>query len=494
MKKVPEDPRDLRLVVVFLRSLRFWDRTKLATESELSRNTIDAGENGDRDFTRRSVARIAAAVGFPSALLDPLVSLFRLLRTLWEQGELWPEMLAAVAREAGGSAEQWTAIVHSAVKLYLAQQGEAALVDGDPEEVRQAAREAYVRLATLPAEQRRLAVARSRKLQTWGMVEVLCCESARAAAHSAPAALELAELALEIAGRLDASIRLQAQGYAWGFVSNARRVAGNLPQSEAGFVLAEALWPADLDQPCPLDRSRLLDLKASLRRDQRRPLEALDLLERAARTPDLTPIARARLQIQKGNALEALGEYESALAALGEAVPAVADGQEPHLLWLVHFGLAVNLCYLDRAAEVSETLLPAVRLLAAQEDNDLSTLRLRWLESKVAAGLGQIEEAIVALSRVREEFVDLELDSDAALATSELAVLYLEIGRTAEVKALVLESIPIFQAKGIYPEEQKALAVFREAVERETVTLALARRLVAYLRRAHYDESVRFEE
>jgi hypothetical protein len=61
------------------------------------------------------------------------------------------------------------------------------------------------------------------------------------------------------------------------------------------------------------------------------------------------------------------------------------------------------------------------------------------------------------------------------------------------VKALVRQSLPVFQAKGIEPEEQKALAVFKEAVERETVTLALARRLVAFLRRTRYDDSVVFE-
>jgi hypothetical protein len=55
---------------------------------------------------------------------------------------------------------------------------------------------------------------------------------------------------------------------------------------------------------------------------------------------------------------------------------------------------------------------------------------------------------------------------------------------------LVQQSVPIFCAQGVYPEAQKALAIFAEAVERETVTLALARRLVTYLQRAQHDAGI----
>jgi hypothetical protein len=143
MNETPADPRDLRLVVIFLRSLRFWDRTKLATESGLSRNTVDACELGGR-CSRRTLERIAAAVGFPTVLLDPLLALFRRLRILWEQGEPQPERLAAIGDEADCTAEQWAAIVRSAVTLYLAHRSAAPTVDGDPEEVRRAARASLV--------------------------------------------------------------------------------------------------------------------------------------------------------------------------------------------------------------------------------------------------------------------------------------------------------------------------------------------------------------
>jgi tetratricopeptide (TPR) repeat protein len=274
-------------------------------------------------------------------------------------------------------------------------------------------------------------------------------------------------------------------------MGNSHRVGGELPAANEAFVLSASLWQAGIASgfPCPLDGSRLLDLEASLRKDERRPLEALDLLARAIRAPGLSSIARARLLVQKANTLEVMGEYEQAIAALHEAAPVVENCQDTRLLWLLRCGQALNLCLLDRAAEAND-LLPAARTLAEQIGNDLDRLRLRWLESRVAAGLGRTGEAIEVLSSVRTRFEDLNIAYDAALATSELAMHFLQIGRTADVKALIRQSVPIFCAEGIYPEAQKALKIFSEAVERETVSLALARRLVTYLQRAQHDAGV----
>jgi transcriptional regulator with XRE-family HTH domain len=71
--------------------------------------------------------------------------------------------------------------------------------------------------------------------------------------------------------------------------------------------------------------------------------------------------------------------------------------------------------------------------------------------------------------------------------------LYLERGRTAEVKELVAAMETVFRAQGVHEEAQKALALFRRAVEMETVTLVLVRRLVAFLYRAQHDPELRFE-
>jgi tetratricopeptide (TPR) repeat protein len=365
----------------------------------------------------------------------------------------------------------------------------------EEEEARRQAREVWRRLKERSAAERRELFEAFPEMSTWAVVEVLCAESCLAAAHSAVTAGELGELALSAAARLPAGQRSHAQGYAWAFVGNARRVGGKLSAANEAFALAAELWQAgDASEPlCPLDASRLLDLEASLRRDERRPSEALALLMRAAQFPNMSPHARARLLIQQANVFEIMGESAKAIAALREAEPAVEGCQDARLLWTLRCGLIVSLCSLGRAAEGAEQLTSA-RVLTARHGNALDVLRFRWLESRVAAGLGRTGEAIELLSSVRAAFADVEIVYDAALATSELAALYLQIGRTASVKALIRQSMPIFNAGGIYPEAQKALTTFAGAVERDAVTLALAQRLVTYIRRVqHHSGMLPFE-
>ena len=50
-----------------------------------------------------------------------------------------------------------------------------------------------------------------------------------------------------------------------------------------------------------------------------------------------------------------------------------------------------------------------------------------------------------------------------------------------------------FRAQGVHIEARKALALFRRAVELETVNLELVRRLVAFLYRAQHDPELRFD-
>jgi hypothetical protein len=123
----------------------------------------------------------------------------------------------------------------------------------------------------------------------------------------------------------------------------------------------------------------------------------------------------------------------------------------------------------------------------------LDDLRLRWLEAKIAAGVGRPAEAIEALSRVRADLAKKTLRADEALASMELAALYLEQGRTADVKALVRQMEPVIRDQGIHEEAQKALKLFRQAVELETVMLGLVRRIVAYLYQARHNPELRFE-
>jgi hypothetical protein len=72
-------------------------------------------------------------------------------------------------------------------------------------------------------------------------------------------------------------------------------------------------------------------------------------------------------------------------------------------------------------------------------------------------------------------------------------VLYLEEGRTAEVRALAAEMAWIFEAQGVHREALAALALFRRAARAERASVEQARRLLSYLVRARQDRELRFE-
>jgi len=470
LPKLP--PRCLALLI--LRTQADLTQEEVAAAAGVSEDTLSDYERGRREPPMAVFEHIAEAMGYPSpAVRRVLLYAGEICGSLRRSADPKQELAAEVGRHA------------AAVTLLV-------LTRLEEEHARSEARKAWDDcLRTLTATERRQVLEAFPDLHTWALVEVLCTESERAAAHSAVKARELAGLAVHVADRVEPSLRQEAKAYAWPIMGNALRVSGKLNDADAAFARAADLAQGVIAR-CPLDGSRRLDLEASLRRDQRRPLEALELLERAERTPRLTPLARARLLIMKANALVVLGESGKALVALREAAPVVEAGQDLRLLWLLRFGQAVCLCLLNGAKE-AEALLGSLRLLAAQIGNELDGLRLRWLAVRISAGLGRMVEAVEGLSSVRADFVELKLDCDAAVATTELAALYMEIGRTAEAKALTLQSIPIFRSEGVLPEAQNALALFCEAVERETVTLTLARRLVVFLERIQHDAAVSFE-
>ena len=122
--------------------------------------------------------------------------------------------------------------------------------------------------------------------------------------------------------------------------------------------------------------------------------------------------------------------------------------------------------------------------MAVEQANDLDLLRVDWLSARVAAGQGRTEEAMAGLEQVRRDFTARELPYNAALSSLDLAVLFLEAGRTAEVRELAVAMRWIFKTPGFDREALAALALFREAAQRETATVELARRASAAIEKA----------
>ncbi|HWM89168.1 MAG TPA: tetratricopeptide repeat protein [Thermoanaerobaculia bacterium] len=362
----------------------------------------------------------------------------------------------------------------------------------DPAAERRAAPGLWERLRPWFAAQRRVIVLREEAYHSFALCELLCHNSEDAASDKADRALELADLAVLLARLVGLPLRPRLLGYAFHHLGNAIRVKGRLPEAEKAFDQGEALWEAgaDGDPQGLLDGTRLLDLKASLLRDQRQLPESLDLLDQALSANPGGERA-GRILVKRAKTLEELGRYEEAVANLQEAGPKIDGEREPRVLLTQRFNLAENLWQLGRYAEAAPLLIE-VKELNQRLRKGLDRIRYRWLEGRIAAGLGHIEEAIAALEEVRSSFAAEGIPYDTALASLELSMLYLKQNRTAEVKELARQMVAIFRANKVHREALAAVLVFRDAAEREDVTADLAQRLTDYLRRAGSEPGLRF--
>jgi transcriptional regulator with XRE-family HTH domain len=489
-------PEDLKLLVRFLRSLRDWSQKELAAAAQLDPSSIARYENGRTVPNPKALARLTAAVGVPASLAETcLLPAIAAVRAAHSAGGGTSAELGSIAAELERSL---AAIGRSAAAIFLAALAKPAEPwerRGPPAEAdRMLAARLWQTLAPLAPGEQRLLVEKSRAFQTWALAERLCHESADAASDDAERAVELADLAL-LAAELapgEGPWRLRLTGYCLGFVASARRVRNDQRGAEEAFASARQRWQqGETGDPAGLLAEwRLLDLEASLRRDQRRFAESLELSDRAlAAAP---PAAAARILVKKAVAFEHLGEPERAIATLRQAAPLVDDQPEPRLLFALRFNLATNLCHLDHHAEAA-LLLPEVRQMAEALRKGLDQLRVDWLEGRIAAGRGRPAAALAAFTRVRGEFLARDMAYDAALVTLELAALHAAAGRTAEVKQLAQETAQVFRDNGIHREAQAALQLFQQAADQDALTAELARRLVAYLYRARHDPELAFE-
>src|ERR1700681_1616671 len=434
--------------------------------------------------------RLLSAIPCSPAAVSAVAECIGAVTALSASGDLTPAELAEIEEPARGARRLTREALSKA-----ALRARAVPVEGYPEphEVgpdRRQAEELFRRLPELSPPIRLAVVRVVDRYQTWALCERVCEASVRMASRDLESAAVWARVAQEAAARVRGPEWWQhrVQGFAGGFGANLVRVRGELKPAAADFAAAKRLWLSGADPLGLLDPGRMLELEASLLRDQRHFNEALALLDEAVavgRSPE-------RSLILKGITLEKLGEYERAIETLVQAEPLVERAGDPRLSYMLPFNLGVCYTHVGRYAEAVELAQRVCDLATAQGD-EIEIFRVVWLRGRIQAGLGRRGEARKLLAQARQEFDQKNMSYDVALALLEEAILLLEEGRVAEVKLLAQELTKVFESKGVQREALEALRLFKEAAELETATPELARRVLRYLFRARHDQDLRFE-
>jgi len=295
---------------------------------------------------------------------------------------------------------------------------------------------------------------------------------------SDPAAmLRLAELAAQSAEALDTEVygaesAADLQARAWAEVANAHRVIGDLPQADR--MMSRAVDCRSRGTGDARLLARLSDLAASLACAQRR-------FEQAFRLHDISYSIYIKLgdRHSAGRVLIARGLYAGYTGDPLEGIRFLVHGlntidrvQEPKLAFQALHNILLLRVELGEYAEARRTLRQ-MRPLYDRYSDELMDIKVRWIEGKIAAGLGELKEAEVAFNESRDKFDRAGLGYRAALVSLDLVSVWLQQGRTGEIRQLVAELLVTFRAVGVEREALAGILLLRDAVECEQATLEL---------------------
>jgi tetratricopeptide (TPR) repeat protein len=349
----------------------------------------------------------------------------------------------------------------------------------------------------VPAGRRTLLVRNCSRFKTWGFCEILLHRSREQNFQDPPLGESLALLAVEVLDYLDGAIYgaeplddLRAR--AWAYVANSRRVKTDLQGAEEAFTFAFSFLRMGTGEP--MEKALLLDLKASLLTKQRRFPKALSLLGRAWTIfRELGETHRAGRALVKMSSVHSFaGEPKRAISLLYQAIKLIDPAREPRLLLIAWHNLIDDLTETGQFMEAQKCLVKARPLYHKFAQPWFNNPR-KWLEGRVARGLGRTAQAEALFLAAREGFLLADAAYDIALVSLDLASLYADKGRMAELKGIAEEMVPIFSSCQIHREALAALGYWRQAVEAEQVCATLVAGVSAFLRRARHNPELRFQ-
>lgn len=291
------------------------------------------------------------------------------------------------------------------------------------------------------------------------------------------AALRLAELAAQAAEGLDFEVYGTAevadmQARTWSEVANAHRITGDL--AKADRVMARALDYRARGTGDPRLLARLSALSGSLACAQRRFDEAFRLLDMAYSlymNLDDRPAA-GRALIARGLYTGYVGDPLEGIHYLLQGLDTIDRAREPKLAFQALHNIVLLRVELGEYEEANRYLLK-MQPLYDRYLSDLERLKLRWVEGKIAAGLGRLDDAEAAFVEATQDFDRAGLGYRSALVSLDLVAVWLRQGRTAEIRQLVATLLATFRAVGVEREALAGILLLRDAVECEQATLEL---------------------
>jgi tetratricopeptide (TPR) repeat protein len=182
--------------------------------------------------------------------------------------------------------------------------------------------------------------------------------------------------------------------------------------------------------------------------------------------------AAGRALIARGLYTGYVGDPLEGIHYLLQGLDTIDRAREPKLAFQALHNIVLLRVELGEYEEASR-YLQRMQPLYDRYLSDLERLKLRWVEGKIAAGLGRLDDAEAAFLEAAQDFDRAGLGYRSALVSLDLVAVWLRQGRTAEIRQLVATLLATFRAVGVEREALAGILLLRDAVECEQATLEL---------------------
>lgn len=353
----------------------------------------------------------------------------------------------------------------------------------------------WAELEPLNPQLRFVTVESDSRFHTFGFYDRLL-EASRWYSNVEPAeAVDIVRLAVVVSERLDPATLgekrvADLKAAAWAALGNAKRIAEDFEGARRAFNEAWRILESGTGDPA--EEARLISLEASYMKDigefevaESSLEEALQLYQKVRDTHE-----QGRVLFQMGDVIGYINP-ERGIAHIQKAVALIDASKDPRLELCLQHDLAL---FLNERGQPEEALavLDRARPLYKQFQDDLTQLRLHWVEGKIAYRLGEYDEAESIFGQIWDEFRARDLHQEVVLVTIDLAQVLTAKGESARAARLAAECYSIMKNWGLHQDALAAWLVFQEALSQERALGEVFGRVGEYYRR-HWFMPARFE-
>ncbi|MEA2602461.1 MAG: hypothetical protein QOF89_3453 [Acidobacteriota bacterium] len=290
------------------------------------------------------------------------------------------------------------------------------------------------------------------KFHSLKLSQLLQARSREAWASAPTNVLEMSDLAVEVTrhldpGRYGSSVVEDARAVAWSYLGNAFRISSDYWRAEQ--ALHQAWSHHVLAGEDAYTETELLTFTSSLRKDQNRYQEAVQLSDRAitlyreGQDGHLEGVA----MILKGQTLGQAGQIQESISVLRMGLDRIDPQRDPRPKSVGLHNLTWSIAEGGEPGKAQELLKQNRYLHQGLGRMDLA--RVQWLEGTIARDLGCLAEAKAALHEVYESFLDLQVGAEVFLVSLDLAEAYVLSGELRAAQKILYELIPMGEALGL---------------------------------------------